>query len=74
MNISLVGAGYWGSKLQKELKSKQVNIKSSGTEKPEKEASTISIQDLKDLNNQKVPKSNRKQKSSRERNTISLDL
>ncbi len=56
------------------LKSKQVNIKSSGTEKPEKEASTISIQDLKDLNNQKVPKSNRKPKSSRERNTISLDL
>ena len=56
------------------LKSKQVNIKSSVSEKPEKEASTISIQDLKELNNQKVPKSNRKQKSSRERNTISLDL
>ena len=40
----------------------------------EKNPSTISIQDLKELTSQKMPKSNRKQKPSRERNTLSLDL
>ena len=43
-------------------------------QKSEKDSSTISIQDLKELSNQKVPKSNKKGKSSREKNTISLDL
>ena len=42
--------------------------------KVEKESSTISIQDLKELSNEKIPKSNKKGKQSRERNTISLDL
>ena len=61
------------------LKVKQVNvptttnINTSG--KSDNEASTISIQDLKELTNQKIPKSNKKQKPSRgEKNTISLDL
>ena len=43
-------------------------------QKSEKDSSTISIQDLKELSNQKVPKSNKKSKQSREKNTISLDL
>ena len=43
-------------------------------QKSEKESSTISIQDLKELSNQKLPKSNKKGKPSREKNTISLDL
>ena len=43
-------------------------------QKSEKDSSTISIQDLKELSNQKVPKSNKKGKQSREKNTISLDL
>ena len=43
-------------------------------QKSEKDSSTISIQDLKELSNQKVPKSNKKGKPSREKNTISLDL
>lgn len=42
--------------------------------KVEKESSTISIQDLKELSNQKMPRSNKKGKQSREKNTISLDL
>ena len=42
--------------------------------KVEKESSTISIQDLKELSNQKIPRSNKKGKQSREKNTISLDL
>ena len=54
------------------LKTKQVNIP---TKPPsEKNASTISIQDLKELSNQKLPKSNRKSKSNSAKNTISLDL
>ena len=53
------------------LKTKEVNVKPVSNEK---DPSTISIKDLKELNNQKPPKSNRKPKSSRERNTISLDL
>lgn len=43
-------------------------------EKSEKNSSTISIQDLKEISNQKVPKSNKKGKPSREKTTISLDL
>ena len=43
-------------------------------QKSEKDSSTISIQDLKELSNQKIPKSNKKGKQSREKNTISLDL
>ena len=43
-------------------------------QKSEKDSSTISIQDLKELSNQKIPKSNKKGKPSREKNTISLDL
>tara|TARA_B100001093_G_scaffold488342_1_gene525462 strand:+ start:11906 stop:13402 length:1497 start_codon:yes stop_codon:yes gene_type:complete len=70
------------SQLLSGLKTKQVNIPPSTETKSnvnnsnnEKDSSTISIQDLKELNNQKIPKSNRKQKPSRsERNTISLDL
>ena len=54
------------------LKTKQVNVP---TKPPsEKNPSTISIQDLKELNNQKLPKSNRKSKSTSSKNTISLDL
>ena len=47
------------------LKTKQVNVDN-------KEASTISIDDLKDLTNAKVPKSKRKQKS--DKNIVSLDI
>ena len=43
-------------------------------QKSEKDSSTISIQDLKELSNQKIPKTNKKGKPSREKNTISLDL
>ena len=43
-------------------------------QKSEKDSSTISIEDLKELSNQKVPKTNKKGKSSREKNTVSLDL
>ena len=43
-------------------------------QKSEKDSSTISIQDLKELSNQKLPKSNKRGKPSREKNTISLDL
>ena len=47
------------------LKSKSVNVEN-------KESSTISIDDLKDLTNMKVPKSKRKQKS--DKNIVSLDI
>tara|TARA_Y100001970_G_scaffold294325_2_gene450597 strand:- start:4684 stop:6120 length:1437 start_codon:yes stop_codon:yes gene_type:complete len=47
------------------LKSKSVNVDN-------KESSTISIDDLKDLTNMKVPKSKRKQKS--DKNIVSLDI
>ena len=53
------------------LKTKQVNIP---TEEAKKDDSTISIQDLKELTSQKVPKSNRKAKSGSAKNTVSLDL
>lgn len=71
------------SQLLSGLKTKQVNIPASNMasginttphNNTEKDPSTISISDLKELNNQRLPKSNRKQKPSRERNTISLDL
>ena len=54
------------------LKSKQVNVPAKPPS--EKNPSTISIQDLQELNNQKMPKSNRKSKSGSSKNTISLDL
>ena len=47
------------------LKSKSINVEN-------KESSTISIDDLKDLTNMKVPKSKRKQKS--DKNIVSLDI
>jgi hypothetical protein len=47
------------------LKTKQINVDN-------KESSTISIDDLKDLTNAKVPKSKRKQKS--DKNIVSLDI
>jgi hypothetical protein len=50
------------------LKTKQVNINNS----KENNASTISIEELKELSNTKLPKSKRKQKS--DKNTISLDI
>jgi len=54
------------------LKTKQVNVP---TKPPsEKNPSTISIQDLKELSNQKLPRSNRKSKTNSAKNTISLDL
>jgi len=54
------------------LKTKQVTAPSKPPS--EKNPSIISIQDLKELNNQKIPRSNRKSKSSSSKNTISLDL
>jgi hypothetical protein len=48
------------------LKTKQININQNN------EASTISIEDLKDLTSAKVPKSKRKQKS--DKNIVSLDI
>lgn len=53
------------------LKTKNVNIPVQDTKK---EGSTISIQDLKEMSKQKMPKSNRKSKSGSSKNTISLDL
>ena len=47
------------------LKTKQINVDN-------KESSTISIDDLKELSNAKVPKSKRKQKS--DKNIVSLDI
>ena len=49
------------------LKSKQINI-----QEKEENNSTISIQELKELNNAKIPRAHRKQKS--DKNTISLDI
>lgn len=48
------------------LKTKQINVSQNN------EASTISIDDLKDLTSAKVPKSKRKQKS--DKNIVSLDI
>lgn len=59
------------SQLLSGLKSKQVNIPSGQAE--ERDPSTVSISELKELSSQKQPKSNRKQSNS-QKNTISLDL
>ena len=53
------------------LKTKQVNIPTSESKK---DGSTISVQDLKELTSQKIPKSNRKARSSSSKNIVSLDL
>ena len=53
------------------LKTKQVNIP---TDDAKNEGSTISIQDLKELTSQKIPKSNRKSKPNSAKNIVSLDL
>jgi len=58
------------SKILSGLKTKNVNIPME----TKKDASTISIQDLKELTNQKLPKSQKKQKSGSSKNTVSLDL
>jgi hypothetical protein len=54
------------------LKSKSVAIPDY-REREERDPSTVSISELKELNSQKQPKSNRKQSNS-QKNTISLDL
>jgi hypothetical protein len=60
------------SQLLSGLKSKQVNVTAGNNE--ERDPSTVSISELKELTSQKQPKSNRKQSSSKSNNTISLDL
>ena len=59
------------SQLLSGLKSRQVNVPLAQTE--ERDPSTVSISELKELTSQKQPKSNRKQSNS-QKNTISLDL
>jgi hypothetical protein len=59
------------SQLLSGLKTKQVNIPAAPTK--EKDPSTISISELKEMSDQKMPKSHRKHTTS-SRNTISLDL
>ena len=59
------------SQLLSGLKTKQVNIPTAPSK--EKDPSTISISELKEMSDQKVPKSKRKQSNSA-RNTVSLDL
>jgi hypothetical protein len=59
------------SQLLSGLKTKQVNIPAATSK--EKDPSTISISELKEMSDQKVPKSKRKQSNSA-RNTVSLDL
>ena len=54
------------------LKTKQINIGESDDNKGQHNLSTISIDDLKELTNTKLPKTKRKQKS--DKNTISLDI
>ena len=61
------------SQLLSGLKTKQVNVPASNMAN-EKDASTISIAELKEISDQKMPKSNRKSKSGSAKNTISLDL
>ena len=61
------------SSLLSGLKTKQVNIPASNMAN-EKDPSTVSISELKELSDQKMPKSNRKSKSGSSKNTISLDL
>ena len=51
------------------LKTKQINVPDT---KDKNEASTISIEDLKELTDAKIPKSKRKQKS--DKNIVSLDI
>jgi hypothetical protein len=58
------------SQLLSGLKTKQVNIPAS----TEKDPSTISIAELKEISDQKIPKSNRKPKTGSAKNTVSLDL
>jgi hypothetical protein len=60
------------SQLLSGLKTKQVNVAASNIAN-EKDPSTVSIAELKELSDQKMPKSNRK-KSTSAKNTISLDL
>ena len=60
------------SQLLSGLKSKQVNIPAGASN--ERDPSTVSITELKELSSQKQPKSNRKSKSGSSKNTISLDL
>ncbi len=57
------------SQLLSGLKTKQVSLP---VKPEEKDPSTVSISELKELSSQKVPKTNRKQSSSK--NTVSLDL
>jgi len=55
------------------LKTKKIDMQEEQFQTSDlKESSTISIQDLKELSNAKMPRSNRKQKS--DKNTISLDI
>ena len=61
------------SQLLSGLKTKPVNIQMSNILN-ERDPSTISVSDLKELSNQKMPKSNRKTKNGSSKNTISLDL
>ena len=61
------------SEILSRLKTKDVNTSSNHV--TDKNPSTISVHDLKELTNQKLPKSsNRKHRSSSSKNTISLDL
>lgn len=60
------------SNLLSGLKTKQVNIPASNIAN-ERDPSTVSISELKELSDQKIPKSNRKRSDSA-KNTISLDL
>jgi hypothetical protein len=53
------------SDLLSRMKVKQVNVDKN-------ESSTISVDELKELSNAKIPKSKRKQKS--DKNTVSLDI
>jgi hypothetical protein len=59
---------------QQQQKQQQQQQQQQQEQPSEKNPSTISIQDLKELSNQKLPKSNRKPKSNSSKNTISLDL
>ena len=61
------------SQLLSGLKTKPVNIQMSNILN-ERDPSTISVSDLKELSNQKMPKSNRKTKNGSSKTTISLDL
>ena len=63
------------SELLSGLKVKEINIPNSGNKSEIDEGSTISVEELKEISNEKVPKSIIKKKSSREKkNTVSLDI